>query len=41
MTIFSGVTHNEVWGNVERVQVLRDEIEEVELESGENEERRP
>ena len=32
---FRGVTHNEVWGNMERVQVLRDELEEIELENRE------
>ena len=39
MTTFRGVTHNDVWGNIERVQVLRDEIDEVEMENGEKEER--
>ena len=42
MTTFRRLTR--FWGNMERVQVLRDETEEVELENGENdenEERRP
>ena len=34
-----GVTHDEIWGNMERVQVLKDEREEVELENGKKEER--
>ena len=30
MITLKGVTHNEIWGNMERVQALREEKEEVE-----------